>query len=161
MGHALEGVRLRLSDEGEVQVRGPNVFAGYWRDEARSAESFTPDGWFRTGDIGALAPDGRLSIQARLSERIVLPSGMKVYPADVESALLQEPAVKDCVVLGLPAADGQEQVHAVVLPQDGEVPALAEAVAAANRRLATHQRILGLTVWTGDFPRTALHKVKR
>lgn len=161
VGRPLEGVGIRISEEGEVQVQGPNVFAGYWQDAARSADCRTADGWFRTGDMGAIDAEGRLAIQARLSDRIVLPSGMKVYPADVEAALLQEPGIRDCVVLGLPGQDGQEQVHAVVLAPDAAPGAPAEAVANANRRLATHQRIMGLTVWQGDFPRTALHKVKR
>jgi long-chain acyl-CoA synthetase len=161
VGRPLDGVDLRISDEGEVQVRGPNVFAGYWQDPVRSAECRTADGWFRTGDMGTIDAEGRLTIQARLSDRIVLPSGMKVYPADVESALMQEPGIRDCVVLGLPGQDGQEQVHALVLAPDSPPGAPAAAVASTNRRLATHQRIMGLTVWKGDFPRTALHKVKR
>jgi long-chain acyl-CoA synthetase len=161
VGRPLDGVELRLSDEGEVQVRGPNVFSGYWEDAARSTACRTVDGWFRTGDMGVIDAEGRLSIQARLSDRIVLPSGMKVYPVDVEAALMQESGIRDCAVVGLPGPDGQEQVHAVVLASDAAPGAPAEAVANANRRLATHQRIMGLTVWQGDFPRTALHKVKR
>lgn len=161
VGRPLDGVDIRISDEGEVQVRGPNLFAGYWQDAARSADCRTADGWFRTGDMGTIDTEGRLTIQARLSDRIVLPSGMKVYPADVEAALMQEPGIRDCVVLGLPGQDGQEQVHAVVLAPDATPGAPAAAVVNANRRLATHQRIMGLTVWQGDFPRTALHKVKR
>jgi long-chain acyl-CoA synthetase len=161
VGRPLDRVGLRLSDEGEVQVRGPNVFSGYWQDAARSKACRTDDGWFRTGDLGVIDAEGRLSIQARLSDRIVLPSGMKVYPADVEAELMQEAGIRDCAVVGLPGPDGQEQVHAVVLAPGAAQGALTDAVAKANRRLATHQRIMGLTVWQGDFPRTGLHKVKR
>jgi long-chain acyl-CoA synthetase len=161
VGGPLDGVELRLSDEGEVQVRGPTVFSGYWQDAARSMACRTVDGWFRTGDMGVIDAEGRLSLQARLSDRIVLPSGMKVYPEDVEAALMQESGIRDCAVVGLPGPDGQEQVHAVVLASGVAPGAPAEAVANANRRLATHQRIMGLTIWQGDFPRTALHKVKR
>ncbi|HVB82919.1 MAG TPA: AMP-binding protein [Candidatus Binataceae bacterium] len=162
VGRPLSGVEARLSEEQELLVRGPNVFPGYWQDEALTRAAFTPDGWFRTGDLAEFGAGGRIRITGRLADRIVLASGMKVYPEDVEAALAQESAAQDCVVVGAKQPDGHESVHAVI--RRGEAvdrEAAAEAVARANRRLAPHQRILGFTLWDGEFPRTTLHKVRR
>jgi long-chain acyl-CoA synthetase len=161
VGRALDGVSLRLSDEGELQAKGANVFAGYWHDPERTALAITPDGWFRTGDIARQDSSGRFEIVGRLSDRIVLPSGMKVYPEDVED-VLRGPAIVDCVVIGKPGPNGQEQVHAAIRAAEGVGAAtVAQAVEAANARLALHQRVSGYTLWQGDFPRTALQKVRR
>lgn len=161
VGRALQGVTLRLSDEGELQAKGANVFPGYWQDPERTAHAFTPDGWFRTGDIARQDAQGRFAIVGRLSDRIVLGSGMKVHPEDVEDAL-RAAGIPDCAVVGRPGPDGQDQVHAVLRAVDALAPGeIARAVEAANARLAPHQRISGVTLWPGDFPRTALQKVRR
>jgi long-chain acyl-CoA synthetase len=161
IGHPLSGVSVRLSDEGEIQVRGPNVFSGYWQDPERTRAAFTPDGWYRTEDVADRAGD-RLKIVGRLSDRIVLPSGMKVYPGDVETRLSQEPGVRECVILGVPDERGGERLHAAIRPAEGsERTAIAQAVERANASLASHQRIMGFTLWADEFPKTALQKVKR
>lgn len=162
VGRPLTGVDLRLSEDGEVQVRGPNVFAGYWQDDARTAAAFTADGWYRTDDIAEIDAGGRLRIVARLSDRIVLSSGMNVYPADVEAVLARQPGVRECVVLGLPGPHGGDRLHAVIRPADGaDAAAVATAVERANALLASHQKIAGMTLWHDEFPKTALQKVKR
>lgn len=162
VGRALAGVDLRIGDSDEVLVRGPTVFSGYWQDADRTAAAFTPDGWFRTGDTGRLLPGGELVIEGRLAERIVLASGMKVYPEDVESALARQPAVRECAVIGLPGPGGEPRVHAVIRPVEGiDAAAVADAIERANADLASHQRIAGHTLWDTDLPRTALQKIKR
>lgn len=162
VGPALRGMELRIGEADEVQVRGPSVFAGYWQDAARTAAAFSPDGWFRTGDTGRLLPDGALVIEGRLAERIVLSSGMKVYPEDVEKVLSRQPGVRECAVLARSGPDGRDQVHAVIRPDTGAgAGIIAAAVEAANAELASHQRISGHTLWSHDLPRTALQKIKR
>lgn len=161
IGRPLEGVSVRLSDEGEIQVRGDNVFSGYWQDPERTKAAFTPDGWYRTEDVAEMQGD-RLRIIGRMSERIVLPSGMKVYPADVEVRLAQEPGIRECVVVGLPDEQGGERLHAVIRPENSGADAeVGRAVERVNASLASHQHVTGYTVWTDEFPKTALQKVKR
>jgi long-chain acyl-CoA synthetase len=159
IGHPVPGTAVRLSAEGELQARGPSIFRGYWREPVRTAAALDPEGWFRTGDLARAAADGLLRIEGRLSDRIVLPSGMKVWPEDVERELRAEPGAADCVVLGLPGEDGGEQVHAAIRGADPATAA--SAVAGANARLAPHQRIHAHTLWDAEFPRTALHKIRR
>ncbi|MDU8911433.1 AMP-binding protein [Aestuariicoccus sp. MJ-SS9] len=160
-GRPLEGTEVRLSDEGELQVRGPNVFGGYWNDPERTNAAFTPDGWYRTDDIAEEMPGHRFRIVGRLSERIVLPSGMNVFPVDVERELACQPEVRECAVLGVPDKKG-ERLHAVIRLEDGNAEAdAARALDRANAALASHQRITGFSLWQGDFPKTALGKIKR
>jgi malonyl-CoA/methylmalonyl-CoA synthetase len=117
VGLPFEGVELRLQHE-EVQLRGPNVFAGYWRNEAATREAFTPDGWFRTGDLGRLDEDGYLFLTGRARE-LIITGGLNVYPREVEEALLALPGVVEAAVLGLPDADfGERVVAAIVGPAD-------------------------------------------
>jgi long-chain acyl-CoA synthetase len=154
VGRPLPGVAVRIADDGEILVRGPNVTPGYWQNEAATREAFV-DGWYRTGDLGYFDPHGRLHLRGRKKSLIVLPNGMNVYPEDVERALLADPRVKDAVVVGLSA--GQDvQVHAVLVlaPEvdAAEVPAILRA---ANAGLAPHQHVRGHTVWPEEsFPLT-------
>lgn len=173
VGRPVRGVQVRISSEGELLVKGPNVTAGYWQDEAATGAAFTEDGWYRTGDLAEQDATGRLYLKGRLRDLIVLPNGMNVYPEDVERELAKEDAVADCVVLGLPGADGGRRVHAVILPGTRERDAtglaaealereIEAAVRRASARLAPHQRIATYSLWPGeDFPRTTSLKVKR
>ncbi|MGA7669305.1 MAG: AMP-binding protein [Nitrolancea sp.] len=168
VGRPAPGVFVRLSHEDEILVKGANVTPGYWEDDERTREAFTDDGWFRTGDLGELDASGDLFLKGRLKDLIVLPSGLKVYPEDVERELESEPGIQDCVVLGIPNAGGVMEVHAVVIAEaigsdeSTALPQVRQAVRRVNARLAPHQRIVDVTLWTqGDFPRTNLFKVKR
>lgn len=104
-GPALEGVELRVADpdpktgEGEIQARGPNVMRGYYRDPERTAETFTADGWFRTGDLGAIDARGNVFIRGRLKNMILGPSGENIYPEELEAVINAEPLVQDSLVL--------------------------------------------------------------
>ena len=168
VGAPAAGIQVRLSREGEIQVRGANVTQGYWRDEPATRAAFSEDGWYRTGDIAVMDEAGHLYLKGRLKDRIVLPSGLKVYPEDVEQVLRCEEGVADCAVIGITDAAGAAHVHAVVIPADRaaaehtQCARVGQAVRNANARLAPHQRIGGFTIWEqADFPRTALQKVKR
>jgi long-chain acyl-CoA synthetase len=104
-GPALKGVQLRIADprpdtgEGEIQAKGSNIFKGYWRDEARTREAFSSDGWFRTGDLGSLDKKGRLFIRGRLKTMILGASGENIYPEEIESIINQVPEVAESLVV--------------------------------------------------------------
>ncbi len=159
VGKPLSCNEVKLSDEGEILVRGPNISRGYWEHPSATEAAFA-DGWYRTGDIGQFDAEGYLYLKGRIKNIIVLGSGLNVYPEDVENALVQHPAVRDAVVVGLRKDDADVDVHAVLLLTD---PAqAADAVKSANRRLASHQHISNWTIWPDeDFPRTPTLKAKR
>jgi long-chain acyl-CoA synthetase len=160
VGKPVPGVQVKIADDGEVLVKGPNVFAGYWQNEDATRAAFTVDGWYKTGDLGRFDAQGYLHLQGRKKDLIVLGSGQNVYPQDIEEILRAIPGVKDAAVVGLPSAQGP-QVHAVLL-LDPEAPASDAIIRQANEQLAPHQRIRGVTVWPDpDFPRTHTLKVKK
>jgi long-chain acyl-CoA synthetase len=105
-GTASAGVQLRVSDkradtgEGEIQARGPNVFPGYYKDPERSAEAFTGDGWFRTGDLGVMDAEGRITVRGRLKAMILGASGENIYPEEIEAVLNSSPYVLESLVYG-------------------------------------------------------------
>ncbi len=155
---------LRVEADGEIVVRGPSVFSGYWRDPAATAAAFTPDGWYRTGDVGELDASGALRLVGRTRSLIALPNGMKVHPEDVEAALVAEGLVEPVVYEAEPgriAFAFREGAAFSEQPAD-EASALVGAVREANRRLADHQRIAGRAPFPEpDFPRTHTRKVLR
>jgi long-chain acyl-CoA synthetase len=164
LGPPLPGIEVRIAERNEIQIRGACVSPGYWHDDAATAAAFTGDGWYRTGDIGHLDSAGYLHVQARLKDMIVLPSGLNVFPEDVEREILRENEVADCVVVGMTDDDGNQHVHAVVIPARADVDhqVIRNAIQRANARLAPQQRVSGVSRWEhGDFPRTNLQKVKR
>jgi malonyl-CoA/methylmalonyl-CoA synthetase len=157
VGFPLPGVELRLSDgqQGEIQVRGPNVFAGYWEREQATAESFT-DGWFRTGDLGSVDSDGYLRILGR-SKELIISGGLNVYPREVEEVLLAHPGVAEVAVVGTPSEEWGELVTAFVVPAgDHHNPELLLAFAA--EQLAPFKRPR-LVHFVESLPRNALGKV--
>ena len=161
VGPPIQNVEVRLSSEGELLVRGPNVMRGYWRDPVRTAEVLR-DGWYATGDLGRIDVNGNIWLVGRAKDLIVLPSGLNVWPQDVEDVLRADPAVRDAAVLAVPTASGGASLHAYLLHgrPDGD---LSSIVARANGRLARHQRLASASWWPeADFPRTAgLGKVRR
>ncbi len=154
VGSPIGGVKVKIAEDGEVLVRGDNVTEGYYEAPEESARAFD-DGWFHTGDIGELAPDGSLRILGRKKEMIVTPEGLNVFPEDVEAALKQAPGVIDAAVTGT------DRVHASLILAQGAV--LEDVVQAANAHLADHQKIREASLWPYDeFPRTeGTGKLKR
>ena len=158
VGRPVPGVDVRIADDGEIQVRGPNITQGYWKAPEQTARAFDGE-WYKTGDLGYLDAEGYLHIQGRKKDMIVLADGRNVYPEDVEEVLKGDPAVTDATVIGL-EGDGGPQVHAVFLLEEPDDAGA--IVARANQRLGDHQRIRGFTVWPeADFPRTHTLKVKK
>jgi long-chain acyl-CoA synthetase len=163
IGKVLPGLAMKLSDEGEILVRGENVASGYWKD-AGIAPVLDADGWFHTGDLGEQDEKGNLYFKGRRKNVIVTPEGLNVYPEDLEAELRKEPGVRDCVVVGV-ARDGNAEPCAVLLLRDSAAaPDAADGLAAeivqhANERLAPFQQMRRWFVWSDrDFPRTPTQK---
>jgi long-chain acyl-CoA synthetase len=110
VGLALPGVAIRIAEDGEILIRGVNVFPGYWRNEAATKEAITEDGWFRTGDVGELDEEGFLRITGRKKEMIVTAAGKNVAPAVLEDRLRSHGLISQCMVVG----DGKPFVAALI-----------------------------------------------
>lgn len=158
IGKVLPGREVKLAPDGEILVRGGGVASGYW--DAQGAHSVSDDeGWYRTGDVGALDADGNLYFKGRTKEVIVTPGGTNVYPEDLESALRHRPEVKDCVVIGIERGGNAEPCAVVILREKSDVETV---VRRANESLAEYQRMRMWMEWPQeDFPRTNTQKPKR
>jgi long-chain acyl-CoA synthetase len=175
VGTPIQGVEVRIADDGEILVRGENVTSGYYENPKSQIPNpksqtdprspipdpvFDADGWFHTGDIGERDDQGRVFIKGRKKEMIVTPEGLNVFPEDVERVLDEMPGVRESAVVGV-AHGSDERVHAVmVLDPGADKDAI---VRTANSRLQDHQRIRAASVWTaGELPRTeGTRKLKR
>ncbi|MBX3196484.1 MAG: long-chain fatty acid--CoA ligase [Microbacteriaceae bacterium] len=144
---------------GEIEVRGPNVFAGYWQAPEKTRDAFTADGWLRTGDIGSMDEDGFLTIEDRLKDMIIS-GGENVYSAEVELALLAIEGVTGAAVIGIPHETWGEVPHAVVTLAEGAVLDAELMVAALSERLARYKVPRSLEV-VDELPRTASGKVQK
>ncbi|MFZ3207396.1 MAG: AMP-binding protein [Geobacteraceae bacterium] len=159
VGPPLPGVQIKIEDK-QVLARGDNVFPGYYENEQASRDAFTEDGWFRTGDLGEIGPDGWLIIKGREKELIVTGSGINVYPDELETVLNKIAGVKESCVIGVDKG-GSEEVHAVLL-LDGSGIAPEEIIAQANKSLDTLHQITGFTIWNEpEFPKTTTLKIKK
>jgi long-chain acyl-CoA synthetase len=156
VGKTLPGLEMKLAVDGEILVRGENVAAGYWKD-SRVAPVLDADGWFHTGDLGERNTDGNLYFKGRRKNVIVTPAGLNIYPEDLEAELRKEPAVRDCVVVGL-ERDGNAEPCAVLLLRDTSA-GVAAIIERANARLAPFQQMRRWLIWRdNDFPRTPTEK---
>lgn len=163
-GPALPGVEIRIADPspegvGDIQLKGPNVFKGYWRAPEKTAREFTPDGWFRTGDLGRLDEDGYLFIAGR-GKDLIITGGYNVYPREVERAIDSIDGIRESAVIGLPDADFGESVTAIVVPgPDREVSA--DRIIAALKTMIANYKIPKRVVFVDDLPRNAMGKVQK
>lgn len=158
IGKVLPGRSVKLAEDGEILIRGGGVAAGYWD---RSSEHSVTDeqGWYHTGDIGALDEAGNLYFKGRKKEVIVTPAGLNIYPEDLETALRRQPEVKDCVVVGIDSGGNAEPCAVLILRNDASPQAVVER---ANQSLADFQRIRLWIEWPQeDFPRTSTQKPRR
>jgi long-chain acyl-CoA synthetase len=155
IGKVLPGRELKLADDGEILVRGGGVAAGYWKGTRLEAAT-GDDGWYSTGDIGALDSEGNLYFKGRKKDVLVTPAGMNVYPEDLEAALRRQPEVRDCVVVGLERGKNAEPCATLILHDGADA---ATAVKHANESLAEYQRMREWFVWRDtDFPRASTGK---
>jgi acyl-CoA synthetase (AMP-forming)/AMP-acid ligase II len=167
VGMPLPGVQVRITgpggvlpagEAGAIEVRGPNVFQGYWRLPEKTAEEFR-DGWFITGDLGAFDAEGYLSILGRAKD-LVITGGLNVYPAEVEAALLTHPDIAQAQVFGLPDARLGEEVAAWIVLRPGA------ALDAEALRDWCRGRMAGFKIprrirFVPEFPMTATGKAQK
>jgi malonyl-CoA/methylmalonyl-CoA synthetase len=151
-------VRLAAHPRGEILVKGPNVFSGYWRSEAATAAVFDDHGWFHTGDVGELDETGYLRIVGR-SRELIITGGFNVYPREVEEVLLLHPGVAEAAVVGTPSEEWGEVVTAYVVAGHPR-PGTDEVLELAAERLAPFKRPRVLR-FVDSLPRNALGKVQR
>ncbi len=164
IGKVLAGREVKLAEDGEILIRGGGVAAGYWDGDRPAAGGVADkDGWYRTGDVGALDDAGNLYFKGRKKEVIVTPAGLNIYPEDLEAALQRLPEVKDCVVVGIERGGNAEPCAVLILRDDLHNGAsVAEVVERANQSLADFQRMRMWVEWPQkDFPRTNTQKPRR
>ncbi|MGA9805867.1 MAG: 1-acyl-sn-glycerol-3-phosphate acyltransferase, partial [Terriglobales bacterium] len=165
---------IKLADDGEILVRGSGVASGYWNGrELQPVAREDDEGWYRTGDLGALDEKGNLFFKGRKKEVIVTPAGMNIYPEDLEAALRGQKEVRDCVVVGLGRGGNAEPCAVVILrdrspdgsaavPNDVPSDVVQAIVQRANETLAEYQRMRTWFVWPEeDFPRSSTQKPRR
>ena len=171
-GKPILGVELRIAPlrvgatgEGEIQARGPGVFAGYLNLPEKTRKAFTADGWFRTGDLGYLNPEGFLHITGRVDEMLVTAGGENVQPENVEAVFLRHPFIREFALLQqegrlvglvLPAPEAIERAGRTDVPQ-----AVRDAVAEVSAQLPSYQRVSDLAITRDPLPRTRLGKLRR
>jgi len=159
IGKALPGREIKLSDSGEILVRGESVAKGYWPASGESPQPVIGEqGWFHTGDLGVRDAAGNLYFKGRRKNVIVTPAGLNVYPEDLESALRAQAGVRDAVAIGIDR-DGNAEPCAVLLLRETTPAAAEAAVRAANQHLSDFQQIRRWYIWPeDDFPRTPTAK---
>jgi malonyl-CoA/methylmalonyl-CoA synthetase len=159
VGLPLPDVQVRLAEDGGVEVTGPNVFRGYWERPEATAEAFTADGFFRTGDIGAMDDDGYLHLVGRASD-LIITAGYNVYPREVEDVVREHPAVLDVAVVGLPDPTWGETVAGFVVLGEPLPAVEGGLVELVDARLAAYKRPRRW-VAVDELPRNAMGKVRR
>ncbi|MFN3526945.1 MAG: AMP-binding enzyme, partial [Paracoccus sp. (in: a-proteobacteria)] len=169
VGMALPGISVRITDResgaplpggeiGLIEVKGPNVFEGYWNMPEKTASEFRKDGYFITGDLGTIAGDGYLRIVGR-DKDLVISGGYNVYPKEVEEAIDDLPGVLESAVIGLPHGDLGEAVTAIVVPKSGTLDP--DAIRAALKdRLARFKQPKRVIV-VEALPRNVMGKVQK
>lgn len=170
VGHALPGVDLRITDPasgaelpsgetGMIEVRGPNVFKGYWQMPEKTAEEFREDGFFVTGDLGRIDAEGYLAIVGREKD-LIITGGYNVYPKEVELLLDAAPGVKESAVIGVPHPDFGEAVLGILVPEAGTAPDLDIIADGLRPRIARFKQPKAL-VLVEELPRNSMGKVQK
>jgi malonyl-CoA/methylmalonyl-CoA synthetase len=169
VGPALPGVGVRVrgdqgqalgaGDIGGIEVRGPNVFKGYWQMPEKTAEEFTADGWFKTGDVGRVDTDGFVTIVGR-SKDLIISGGYNVYPAEIEGFINELPGVAESAVVGAPHPDFGEGVVAFVVPKPGATADASAIIAGLKQRIAAFKVPKQVNV-VAALPRNAMGKVEK
>jgi malonyl-CoA/methylmalonyl-CoA synthetase len=169
VGFPLPGVGLRVHDDqgkdvardeiGGIQVKGPNVFLGYWRMPEKTKEEFTDDGWFKTGDVGKISEDGYVTIVGR-SKDLIISGGYNVYPAEIEGYINEMPGVAESAVVGVPHADFGEVGVAIVVAKPG-VRLDGEAIIAKLKSQLANFKIPKKCFVADALPRNQMGKVQK
>ena len=169
VGYPLPGVQVRVHDDkgqpcrdgevGGIEVKGPNVFSGYWRMPEKTAEEFTPDLWFKTGDVGKIDERGVVTIVGR-SKDLIISGGYNVYPAEIEGVLNERAGVAESAVIGVPHPDFGEAVVAVVVAMPGATVDGAALIADLKGRIANFKVPKRVFV-EAELPRNQMGKVQK
>jgi malonyl-CoA/methylmalonyl-CoA synthetase len=169
VGFPLPGIQVRVSDSGGrpvrhgeiggIEVKGPNVFKGYWRMPEKTAEEFTTDLFFKTGDVGFMDANGRVTIVGR-SKDLIISGGYNVYPAEIEGVINDMPGVAESAVVGVPHPDFGEAVLAVIVPKLGadiDATALTQSLKSRVANFKVPKRVFIVP----ELPRNAMGKVQK
>lgn len=170
VGFPLPGVELKITDPetgnpladgevGQIEVRGPNVFSGYWKMPEKTAEELRPDGWFLTGDVGVVDSDGYVSIVGR-SKDLIISGGYNVYPKEVEAIIDDSMLVNESAVIGVPHPDFGEAVVAVVVPEAGQQPSESDIQGLTSDNIAKYKRPKRV-FFVDELPRNTMGKVQK
>ena len=170
VGFPLPGIEVRISDHesgkereqgevGDIEVRGPNVFKGYWRMPEKTAEDFRDDGFFVTGDLGMIDDQGYLNIVGR-DKDLIISGGFNVYPAEIEAAIDELPAVAESAVIGVPHPDFGEGVMAVVACKRGKSLSEDEVISSLSGSLARFKQPKHVA-FVDALPRNAMGKIQK
>jgi malonyl-CoA/methylmalonyl-CoA synthetase len=157
--HDAKGRPLAAGEIGGIEVKGPNVFKGYWRMPEKTADEFTTDLWFKTGDVGKVDGDGFVTIVGR-SKDLIISGGYNVYPAEIESYINNLPGIAESAVVGVPHPDFGEAVVAVVTPKGNAAVDGGRLVAALKAQIANFKVPKQVFV-VADLPRNAMGKVQK
>jgi malonyl-CoA/methylmalonyl-CoA synthetase len=156
---AADGRALGPGEPGEVQIRGPNVFSGYWRMPEKTKEEFTAEGWFHTGDVGQWSSDGYLSIVGRAKD-LIISGGFNVYPKEIELVIDALQGIVESAVVGVPHPDFGEAVTAVVVQHDDAALDEAAVIAHVKSQIANY-KVPKRVVFVKELPRNAMGKVQK
>jgi malonyl-CoA/methylmalonyl-CoA synthetase len=169
VGPPLPGVDVRITNDdgkvvgpgaiGNLEVRGPNVFIAYWKMPDKTAEDFTADGYFRTGDKGSIDDEGYVSIVGRAKD-MVITGGLNVYPKEIELFIDDLPGVRESAVIGVPHADFGEAVVAVVVPESVDEASENTIIGACKAELANF-KVPKRVVFVDQLPRNTMAKVQK
>lgn len=157
--HARLRTPVTDGEAGEIQVRGPHVFKGYWRRPDATVAAFDVEGWFNTGDLGIRSADGYFSIVGRARE-LIISGGYNIYPREVEEVLEAYPGVREVAVFGMPDADMGEQVVATIVPEAGEQLRSEAIIAYCREQLASYKKPRQI-IFVESLPRNAMGKVQK
>ena len=169
IGKALSDVEIAIIDGdgnllppgqvGEIVARGPRVMAGYWKDEEKTAQAFTKDGWLRTSDQGWMDEDGYLYRSGRADD-VIIRGGENISPKEVEEALISHPKIEEVAVIGLPDEEWGQEPHAIVVLKQGEAATQEEIIDYTRDKLAGFKRPRSIK-FVEELPRTAIGKLQR
>src|ERR1019366_4936230 len=169
VGPPLPGVAVRVVNSegraclpgaiGGIEVKGPNVFAGYWRMPDKTRDEFTADGFFKTGDLGELLDNGYVKIVGRATD-LIITGGLNVYPKEIEERIDALPGIAESAVIGVPDPDFGEAVTAVVVAKAGQAPSEADLIAALKAGIA-HFKAPKRVHFVDELPRNAMGKVEK
>jgi len=170
VGRPLAGVEVKITDPetgkpleqgrvGQIEVRGPNVFKGYWQMPQKTAAELRDDGFFITGDLGLMDSDGYLQIVGR-DKDLIISGGYNIYPKEIEFILDAQPGVQESAVIGVPHADFGETVLGFIVPKTNEIPDLVQIKSAMSTSLARFKHARELKI-ISELPRNAMGKVQK